>query len=232
MDSEMYSDFAANQNRAWKKNFSLEASEVDEKGDDGTNSKTYQACEQILNKLEEFLKHMPHMESQFAFQVEKAVKPILDVLKEKEEIAEKEESADEDQEVREIIPAVEQLIVDVKSLQEEVTKKNQMTEPNPAAEVPGASQQDVDALALEVQELKEQLKDTVAGLEEKLAKVQDEVDAITSNVGNLFTFMYAKEKGKTVRLKGGWHQSTGRLLIHVSRPSAKPLSFTQAEPVP
>ena len=70
-----------------------------------------------------------------------------------------------------------------------------------------AREKKLDSIAMtegSLEQLETVTKANFKALRKELDELQKEVSSVSLNLGNIFTFIYGKEHGREMRLKGGW----------------------------
>ena len=186
MDSEMYGDFSYSNCERSSMPVFLEKKKKDQ--------------DDILERLEEVSGKLDSLEESITNRIKQDVLPIMT---ESASRAVNDESKMED---------IEELLSDVEKLKVDMREANWKKYPA----------KEVDELASDVKLLREErikekgeLSARVVKLEEEIKDLKRELQLMVHNLGNLFTFVYGRDRGKSIQLKGGMQGD--HLVIHTCR---------------
>ncbi len=159
----------------------------------GGNSKKKQ---DIWDQLEKVSSKLDVLEATIANRVKQDVLPILTEFSSARKL--------EDSKMEEIVA----LVNDLKQLKQEMKDGQQKQFPSKVDDAPATD-------AKHVLEGHGEQRRELADLQEDVCDLKKDLQQVMQNVGNLFAFVYGKERGKQVQLKGGMQGD--RLVIHMSR---------------
>ena len=186
MDSEMYGDFSYSQ--CERKNLPPTRSVF------LATRKTEGREEEILDQLERVSSKLDSLEDSITHRIKQDV--VLPVVTESNYKMEE----------------LDALLSDVEQLKQEM--KDAEWKQFPAAEV--------DELVTDVKRMREErlkegkeLSNRVNKMEEEIGSLKKELQLTVHNLGNLFTFVYGRDRGKSMQLKGGMQGD--HLVIHTMR---------------
>lgn len=186
MDSEMYGDFSYSQ--CERKNLPPTRSVF------LATRKTEGREEEILDQLERVSSKLDSLEDSITHRIKQDV--VLPVVTESNSKMEE----------------IDALLSDVEQLKQEM--KDAEWKQFPAAEV--------DELVTDVKRMREErlkegkeLSNRVNKMEEEIGSLKKELQLTVHNLGNLFTFVYGRDRGKSIQLKGGMQGD--HLVIHTMR---------------
>jgi len=167
--------------------------------------------EKLKSKSSGMSDSLKGLEDRLGEQLSNVIQPLLKIDKEDEKKVVENIAPDD------VLPAVEQLLADVQSLKDEMTDTENVQESIKNEEIN------------KVEEFKAEMKDVLKKLNDRVDGLKTELQSVAANLGSLFTFVHGKERGKPVRLKGGWVSSTGKLIIQVGKPRS---GGSSTEPTP
>jgi len=211
MDSEMYADFK----KAEKGNDLHQVFLPPAKG----REKQAKKKDREIEYLEKILSKVEDMDSRILKGVEELIRPTL---KESATATLAPEEAVVDARSAATLPALTESVADITQLLSDVELlKKEMEDTDwkhPPADVIDGLISDVrdlketrekklEAMALtegSLEQLENVTKVNLKALRREVEELQKEVSSISTNLGNLFTFVYGKEHGRAMRLKGGW----------------------------
>ena len=115
----------------------------------------------------------------------------------------------------ESVADITQLLSDVESLKKEMQDADWKQPPadvidgliSDVRDLKEAKEKKAEAVALaegSLEQLETVTKANLKALRREIDDLQEEISTISSNLGHLFTFVYGKEHGRAMRLKGGW----------------------------
>jgi regulator of replication initiation timing len=159
----------------------------------GGNSKKKQ---DIWDQLEKVSSKLDVLEASIANRVKQDVLPILTEFSSARKL--------EDSKMEEIVA----LVNDLKQLKQDMKDGQQKQFPAKVDDAPAID-------AKHVLEGHGEQRRELADLQEDVCDLKKDLQQVMQNIGNLFAFVYGKERGKQVQLKGGMQGD--RLVIHMSR---------------
>jgi chromosome segregation ATPase len=219
MDSEMYADFNKSKKPSSMKQLFLPITEEEE--EENPKDSYVQVLEKIFMKLH-------GLDNRIVKQLESLIHPLLDAnAKEKRQTTEA-SSANSGAITEQSLAEIDQLLSDVQALKKEMADGNWK---NPPADVIDQLISDVRDLKHDfekrkeaitqsggaVEQLENQIKLNIQTLRKEIGDLKQEVSLLAQNLGNLFTFVYATDRGKTMKLKGGWKDE--KFVIQTSKPN-------------
>ncbi len=200
MDSEMYTDFDRSRKPAVKQNL-RPAEEEDEQ--QKATKKQNELLEKILSKVNDLDNS-----------IFKKVEGLL--LAEKEKTPPEEDEPSRDNTVTDDkVAELEELLSDVQALKKEMEDAKWKHSPaeetdqliSDVKELKAGFDKKREAMATakeSLQQLESQTKSDLQILKKDMDDLKQDVKLIDQNLGNLFTFVYGKDHGRSMKLKGGW----------------------------
>jgi hypothetical protein len=225
MDSEMYVDFSSKA----KKKSPLHQVFLRSTEEDGKGMKEKKREEDLQYLVEKILSRVEELDSKILKGVEALLEPL---------VAMKETVATIEPETLPTATAtaaaaesgfMAELLGDVESLKNEMEDADWKHPPadvideliSDVRDLKQAREQKLEAMTQtegSFNQLESQTKAKLVAIREEIDELKKEVKLISSNLGNLFTFVFAKEHGKSMRLKGGWIEE--RFVIQALKPKS------------